>query len=202
MQNGKYLTTQLPVSFATGSSSFAVPVNDLFPRGGQCAESAYRLLGKEHHLGCSLAGDDIDLELCTDEGALSCASISPRQLQQVLRLVVRGFYEARKLSDQLRKRHPVVNRGFSIVRESTLATEKIQNVLANVESQLASCGPDKKACMQVEFPRQEILRLFRNGFRPRAPVGRIPFRALVGRLDKRLQILLGTFPRTIVVCGD
>jgi hypothetical protein len=202
IQDGALLASQPPEYFSSGPSSFSVPVSSFVAPGGQCSESTYRLVGKSYPINCSTDRSDLDVSLCAGEGVLQCSSITSGQVRNVMRRVVRGFYEGRKMSDKLRKANPAANGGFSIIREATKATSKIEKVLSDVQKQVATCRPGKRACMQVLVPKQEILTLFNKGFRPRPPVGRLPYRALIGRAESRLRLVLSTLPRTIVVCGD
>jgi hypothetical protein len=202
VQDGAFLASQPPEFFSNGPSSFSVPVSSFLAPRGQCVESAYHLVGKSYPISCTVDRSDVDVPLCAGEGVLQCSSILSGQVRKVMRRVVRGFYEGRKMADKLRKAYPAASRGFSIIREATRATSKIEKVLSDVQKQVATCSPGKRACMQVLFPRQEILTLFNKGFRPRPPVGRSPYRALIGRAESRLRQILRTFPRTIVVCGD
>lgn len=202
VQDGVLLASQPPEYFSSGPSSFSIPVSSFLTAAGQCVESTYRLVGKTYPISCSADRSDLDVSLCAGEGVLQCSSISSGQVLKVMRRVVRGFYEGRKMSDALREAYPAANRGFSIIREATRATGKIQKVLSDVQRQVATCSPEKRACMQILFPKQEILTLFNKGFRPRPPVGRLPYRAVIGRAESRLRQVLSTFPRTIVVCAD
>lgn len=202
LRGGALLNEQLPEYFAEGVSSFSVPTS-LFQMGDQqCEEGIYRLIGREYPIRCTADRDDIEVELCMGEGILTCSSLPPKKLRKIMRRTIRGFYQGRQLSEKLRRQYPGVNRNFSIVRDAARATSKIERVLVEVQKQIATCSPGKRACMQTLFPRKEILTLFHKGFRPRPPKGRIPFRALIARAEKRIREVLSTFPRTIVVCGD
>jgi hypothetical protein len=202
LDGGEEVLPAPPEIFAVGSNLYVLPVSQFVNNGGMCADGEYSFLGRQTRVNCSEDLDDVDVPLCAGEGVLPCSDIKAKTLRRILRRATRGFFLGKRAAADLRRRYPGVNDRFSIEREANRSLTKIQEIINTTSQQAATCDVQKVACMQVSFPKDRLKSVFTKGFRPRPPSGRKAYRAMIRRMERRFQKILGQFPKMIVVCAD
>jgi hypothetical protein len=191
-----------PVDFSLGMNTYSLPVKELFNARGTCTNSTFVFLGKNYPISCEESVNDLNINLCSGEGLLSCSTVKNNHIRKILRRAVRGFYIGSRSAADLRRRFPNLNKSFSIQREATRALYKINKIIATDYSITKSCSPEKSTCFLTPFPKKDLISIFRKGFRPRPATGRTGFRAMIDRMELRFKEALRPLPSRVVACSD
>ncbi len=194
--------TQPPESFAPGLSIFSVSLDEfrLSSGTGSCASGKLKLLAAEKSFGCESGQVEPEIPLCEGRAELPCVTVENATVRDARERVKRALKSAKRMEAELKRRYPDINRGYSLTQELVLGTRRINNLMNQVSAISSSCSHHNPRCTEVIFPREALIKTFKQSFGPRPPKGRIYFRAVRKYHVERFRKLLKRFPETLVKC--
>ena len=201
-EDGATISPSPPETLSPGPNRYLVPSSQFFDQHGVCREGAYSVLGEVSAVGCSPDTQDLTAPLCAEGGIMPCTTIRKSTFYKLLRRAVRGLYVAYRTAKSLREKFPNANRKFRPKMDSEGTMQSLLQMVGETHRQVRTCSSVKTDCTLVPFPKDEILRLYAQGFTSQPAKGKAVYLNTVRRVKNRFKGVLKLFPEVMVVCSD
>jgi hypothetical protein len=154
----------------------------------------------EKSLTCLEGTIEPDLPLCESRAELPCVKVSEARIAGTRYRVRHAIKAVKKLEGELKRRYPKENENYNVTHDLITGMLHISKLLQDARKVANSCTQLNPRCHPVKFPREELMRSFKQSFGPRPAKGRTYFRAVRKYNVKRFRTLLMGFPEYLVKC--
>ena len=191
-----------PERLSPGTNRYVVPSTQFFNQDGLCSEGGYAVMGQDSPIECLDNGYELKTPLCAGEGIMPCTTIRRWKFYKLLRRALRGLYVADRIAKDLSNQVARPNTEFRPRQASKKTLQSLLKIVSETHRQVRSCSRTKVECALVPFPKDEILRVYGDGFTAKPRKGKAVYASTVRSMKKRFKEVLKLFPEVMVVCSD